>query len=79
MLSLRVGHYIDDFASIFWLLGATSPGDPWGFVLGAALHANEFFHGVQTLFLGMQVSLSPLGLSFCLGPHRREKYAQLLW
>ena len=41
------------------------------------LHVDKFLHGVRLLFLGMELCLSPNGISFCLGTHRRWKYVDL--
>ena len=71
VLALPAGAYIADFASLFWLRDALLPTDLWDFVcdiLRVGLHREKFFEGGHPLFLGMQRSLSPSGVSLCLSP-----------
>ena len=86
-----VGHYTDNFVAIFWLEDGSLPDNLWGFVkdiLKVELRVDKFVHGVHLLFLGMQLRLSPKGVSFCLirqkytpfgdSNHRQRKYVHLL-
>ena len=77
VLGLPAGHYIDDF----WLIDRSLPDDLGKFVkeiLGFELHNDKFAHGMQLLFLSMQLLLSPEGVSFCRSDYWRQKYVELL-
>ena len=65
VLALPVAAYIDDFASLLWLPAPRL----WDFVcnvLRVSLHKDQFLEGVHPLFLGMQLALSPSGISLWL-------------
>ena len=81
VLFLPATAYIDDFSSLYWLLDVHLPFQLWDFVhdvLQVALHEDKVHAGIQPLFLGMQMTVSPAGISLRLSPGRRSKYATLV-